>query len=194
VEQTELLRIAVDSLEQIGIPYLIVGSYGSAAYGEPRFTQDIDIVVELSEKHVKPLCQAFSSDEYYISESAALQAARQRVPFNVIHSTSGNKIDLIPSPDDEWGRTQMRCRRLMPLFPDRSVYVARPEDVIIGKMLYYAEGGSEKHLRDITGILRLCPYPVDREDIAKWAEKLGVMEVWQAIVNRLASIEKKAPE
>jgi hypothetical protein len=56
--------------------------------------------------------------------------------------------------------------------------------VIIGKMLYYQEGGSEKHLRDIAGMLRVGGGLVDRAYIEKWARELGVMDVWHAILTR----------
>jgi len=46
-------------------------------------------------------------------------------------------------------------RRKLRILPDRDVFVARPEDVILSKMQYYREGGSEKHLRDITGMLKV---------------------------------------
>ena len=45
MEQLDLVRRAVDLLEQLGAAYMLVGSYGSAAWGEPRFTQGIDVVV-----------------------------------------------------------------------------------------------------------------------------------------------------
>ena len=185
MRQADMLRFAIDAFEQIGLTYMVVGSFASGAYGEPRFTQDIDIVIDLPERLVKPLCAAFPDSDFYISESAALQAARQRVPMNVLHPASGNKIDLMPVRDDEWGRSQLQRRQRILLLPDREGYTARPEDVIIGKLWYYSEGGSEKHLRDITGILRLCTEPIDRDDIAAWAAKLGYTEIWQAVLSRL---------
>lgn len=45
MQQDELLRYAVETLERLNIPYTVVGSLASGAYGEPRLTQDIDIVV-----------------------------------------------------------------------------------------------------------------------------------------------------
>jgi hypothetical protein len=73
--------------------------------------------------------------------------------------------------------------------PDRVGVVARPEDVILGKLWYYAEGGSEKHLRDIAAILKVSGTAVDQEYITRWAEKLGYADVWQALVHRLASAQ-----
>jgi hypothetical protein len=63
---------------------------------------------------------------------------------------------------------------------------ASPEDVIIKKMQYYREGGSEKHLRDIAGILKISGDKVDKNYIARWATLFGVDTIWQAILEELA--------
>ena len=62
-------------------------------------------------------------------------------------------------------------------------YVARAEDVILGKLCYYQEGGSEKHLR---GIMRISGEEVDTAYVSEWAVQLGVANVWQAVLDRLA--------
>ena len=64
--------------------------------------------------------------------------------------------------------------------------MARPEDIIISKMLYYKQGGSEKHMRDITGILKVSGEEVDRAYVERWAEELGLKEIWEAIQKRLS--------
>ena len=69
----------------------------------------------------------------------------------------------------------------MRLLPGLDGFVSSPEDVIIGKMLYYREGGSEKHLRDITGIIKTSSSEVDLEYISRWAEDLRLSDIWQAI-------------
>ena len=48
-------------------------------------------------------------------------------------------------------------------------------------MEYYKRGGSDKHLRDITGILKVSGHDVDREYIITWAKKLGLMKIWEAV-------------
>ncbi len=42
----ELLGNIVLILERLKIPYLVTGSMASMAYGEPRLTNDIDIVAD----------------------------------------------------------------------------------------------------------------------------------------------------
>ena len=73
---------------------------------------------------------------------------------------------MIPGRD-EWGRTQLERRRAVRLLPDRDVYAAHPEDVIIA------------------GILQVSGELVDRASIRRWAEKLGLTEAWDAVLSRL---------
>ncbi|MBI4288544.1 MAG: hypothetical protein HY671_08975 [Chloroflexi bacterium] len=62
---------------------------------------------------------------------------------------------------------------------------AAPEDVIIKKMEYYRDGGSEKHLRDVTGIISVSGGQIDRAHITKWATRLGLLDIWNAVLERL---------
>ena len=188
MEQTDLLRYAIETLEQLDVAYALVGSFASGAYGEPRFTQDIDIVFELPASQIARFCQCFPSPDFYVSEAAVREAVRRHSQFNVIHPSSGNKIDFILNRQDAWGRSQFARRQAIQLFADRRGYLASPEDVILGKMVYYREGGSEKHLRDITGILRICGEMLDREYVADFAKQLGVAEIWEAILDRLREL------
>jgi hypothetical protein len=185
VQQTDLLRKVIADLEVLEISYALVGSFASGAFGEPRLTHDIDIVVDLDIRQVDLLCAKFSEPEFYVSLAAAQQAVRHRGQFNVIHPTSGNKIDFMIARNDLWGSTLLERRLRIPLFPDQEGFVAAPEDIILGKMIYYREGASDKHLRDITGILQVAGSQVDRAYIERFAAKLGVVDIWQAILLRL---------
>ena len=52
-------------------------------------------------------------------------------------------------------------------------------------------GGSEKHLRDITGVLNVSGDRIDYNYIETWAEQLKLKDVWQAILSRIdESIER----
>jgi len=185
LEQDELLRRVVDILEEQGITYLLVGSLASGVYGEPRLTHDIDVVIELRPDQVSRLCDAFPAPEYYVSQQAAREAVAMNGQFNVIHPASGNKIDFVIARQDAWGRSQVSRRRRELILPDRPGYTAAPEDVILGKLWYYHEGGSEKHLRDIAGMLQVSAAEIDKGYIDNWARQLGLTEEWQAVLDRL---------
>ncbi|MGI8476047.1 MAG: hypothetical protein ACR2OO_06730, partial [Thermomicrobiales bacterium] len=79
----------------------------------------------------------------------------------------------------------MARRRPVRLLADRDVMVAAPEDVILGKLWYYSEGGGDRHLRDVAGILRVTGEGVGRAEVERWAAELGYLEVWRQIVARV---------
>lgn len=185
MDQSDLLRFLVAALEEERIPYMLVGSFASMAYGEPRLTRDIDVVVDLGPEQVSGLCTRFPPPNYYLDPSSVDDAVRSRRPFNAIHVASGTRIDFLPRRLDEWGTEEFSRRERVALLPDCRGYTARPEDVVIGKLLYFHEGGSEKHVRDIAGVLQISADRVDAAYIARWAKRLGVDEVWEAICRRL---------
>jgi hypothetical protein len=59
--------------------------------------------------------------------------------------------------------------------------MAAPEDVILGKLIYLREGGSEKHLRDIAGILNVSGASLDRDYISQFSSQLNIAKDWQAV-------------
>jgi hypothetical protein len=185
VTQLELLRYVVSTLERLRVPYAIVGSFASGIWGEPRMTLDIDVVVQLLGQQVAGLVDAFPTGEFYVSPTAADEAVRTHGQFNVIHPTSGNKVDFMVVGGSAWATAQLARRRRIELLPDFSAEVAAPDDVILGKLLYYREGGSEKHLRDIAGIMKRSGELVDPLYVRQVAEQLGAAEVWQRIVKEL---------
>lgn len=188
MEQADLLQMAIETLERLQIPYLVCGSVASGAFGEPRMTRDIDIVIDLRFGKVSELCDAFPAPEFFVTKDSAIAAIRSAKQFNVVHPASGNKIDFMISRDDQWSKSQMQRRQRAKLFGSVEGYASSAEDIIISKMMYYHEGGSEKHLRDITGILSLRADQVDRDYIAHWATRLKVAEVWSAVLSRLERI------
>jgi hypothetical protein len=181
MEQSDLLRHACDVCESLGLTYLVTGSTATIAYGEPRFTNDIDIVVDLPADKVPAFCAGFRSDQFYISEPAVNEAVRNRHQFNVLHPESGLKIDFIVMTDSDFDQSRRLRARPLAVLPGRTVSFASPEDVIIKKMTYYAEGGSEKHVRDILGVLRIQGTTLNREYISTWASRLSLDEIWRQI-------------
>ena len=49
------------------------------------------------------------------------------------------------------------------------------------KLKYFREGGSDKHLRDIRGMLQVSGAQIDHAALEEWIEKRGVREQWQKV-------------
>jgi len=185
VELKDLLGRIINAFDKLEIPYFITGSLASMLYGEPRFTNDADIVADINEHHVAGFVALFPSDEFYVDEMMIRNAIIHKHQFNIIHPATGLKIDVYIDKRDSFDKSRFDRRKKLPLTKDVIAYIASPEDVIIMKMIFYKEGGSEKHLRDIIGMLKISPEAIDKNYIVTWAKILHVTDIWDTISKRV---------
>ena len=183
---SELLKKIVEVFEKLQIPYLVTGSVASMTYGEPRLTNDIDIVAAVDKQHIPGLLAAFPAVDFYISEDMIKDAIRHHGQFNIIHPASGLKVDVVIKQNTPFDDS--RFKRTRKIYPAESYHAnfAAPEDVIVKKMEYYRKGGSEKHLCDITGIIKISGQEIDQDYISEWANRLGLVDIWVAVQKRIS--------
>ncbi|MGE0761728.1 MAG: hypothetical protein AB7N80_00480 [Bdellovibrionales bacterium] len=175
-----MLRDVVIRLDEENIPYFLVGSLGSMYYGRPRFTKDVDLVVQLRPGVVVKFTQIFPIEDYYCPPIEVLtDEVVRRGSFNLIHQQSGIKIDIVLYKDTEYHQSEFSRRAKVEITPQFEVYIAAPENIILKKLDYYREGGAEKHLTDIREIL--AGAKVDDEYLQLWIEKLGLQAEWGKI-------------
>jgi hypothetical protein len=186
---SNLFLLFVRRLNGLGIRYMVTGSVASIAYGEVRLTHDVDIVVEIFREDVDRLVAAFPESDFYFPppEVIRIEVTRaQRGHFNIIHHETGFKADLYPCGRDHLSAWGLHNARKI-VVEDCDVWFAPPEYVILRKLEYYREGGSEKHLRDIEGILGTSGDSVNADEIDTRAQSLGVRSEWEALRARRKS-------
>lgn len=179
----EILETFKRALEAAGIPYMVTGSVASSAFGEPRASEDLDIVIAPTRAQLIDLLSHFPDDQYYASEEDALDALANRRMFNIIHPASGWKVDLIVKKarqfsDEEFGRreeVQIAGLRLS---------VATAEDTVISKLEWAKAGESARQIEDAAGIVRVQGDHLDTEYIERWVRELGLSEQWKAAKER----------
>ena len=66
-------------------------------------------------------------------------------------------------------------------FNGEMIVVAPPECVIVRKLEFYREGGSEKHLRDIRSMLAVSGDQIDRKELDEWIRARGLAKEWKAV-------------
>ncbi|MDI3259356.1 MAG: hypothetical protein QJR02_06640 [Sinobacteraceae bacterium] len=167
----------------LGAEYMITGATAAILYGQPRVTNDIDVVVALRDGDVTRLTAAFPQAEFYLPPESVIRverARRHRGHFNILHLESGYKADVYLTGEDPLHRWAWPLRRFIPWTVDVTLAVAPPEYVVLRKLEYYREGGSSKHPADIRAILRGTA--LDRDALERWIERLGLGAVWTEIV------------
>ncbi len=179
-ELQALLRRLVHILDEVGVPFMIAGSFASAAHGLPRTTQDVDVVIDpATAAALDALVAALPPDEYYVDEAVAREALRRRSMFNVIDQASGWKVDFIIRKDRAFSRDEFARRQAISLL-GVPVFVASPEDTIVAKLEWSLQsGGSERQLRDVAGIVATLGETLDRAYVERWVANLGLEAEWQ---------------
>jgi hypothetical protein len=181
--EAELSLLFVRPLNQLGVRYMVGGSVAAILYGEPRLTHDVDFIVFLRHDDIARLRQSFPAPEFYVppTEVIAAEIAReQKGHFNVIHADTGFKADFYTAGRDElqaWGFRHVQGKT----FRGEPITVAPPEYVIVRKLEYFREGGSEKHLRDIRGMMNVTGESMDRAALEEWITRQGVRGEWEKV-------------
>ena len=182
VSQIELLSAAVAMLDEAGIPYMVVGSYASAFHGEPRMTQDIDMVVDPDSESIKLLVDRIDRDRFYVGN--AEEAFRSRSMFNLIEPSTGWKVDFVVRKDRPFSKQEFK-RRVLTQIAGVEVYVATAEDTMLAKLEWGAASGSDRQMDDVVAIA--ASQEVDLDYLREWASRLGVardLEVALATADR----------
>jgi hypothetical protein len=183
--EAELSLLFLRPLNRLGVRYIVGGSIASILYGEPRFTNDLDVVVFLRQDDIQRLADAFPSPEFYVppQEIISAEIARpQNGQFNVIHISTGFKADIYTTGRDDFNAWAFRHARKMD-FKGETIVVAPPECVIVRKLEFYREGGSEKHLRDIRSMLKVSGEQINRADLDEWIKRQGVEAEWKEVAS-----------
>jgi len=98
----------IEAFEQLGIPYLLVGSYSSNFYGRPRSTQDADFVVQISGDPIALLSKVLGSD-FRIDPQMSFETITSTMRYVAENRASAFKVELFLLSDDE--HDQMRFGR-----------------------------------------------------------------------------------
>lgn len=180
-ELAHALDLLLAAFERHAIRYLVSGSVASAAHGEFRATNDVDLLVDLGADQVAPVLEALAQD-YYADADAVRSAVRARRSFNVIHLPTMLKIDVFVSTARAFDEASLARTVLRPIGSGerrRMLRLGSPEDVILVKLEWYRRGGevSERQWRDVLGVMTVQGEALDREYLREWAPALGVSDL-----------------
>lgn len=170
--ELDVLGIVSRRLADIGVEFMLTGSFALAFYATPRMTRDIDIVIALREQDVDRLAAAFSAD-FYVDAASARAAVEQETLFNLLHFDSGIKVDFIVRKNDEYRQLEFSRRKSIDL-PGFGTWIVSHEYLILSKLVWARDTESELQRRDVRALL---DGPVDIEYLERWATRLGVQEL-----------------
>ena len=169
------LKRVTDSLQNLALRYHLTGGLVSSYYGEPRLTQDIDIVVAMQPSNVQALT-AELTPEFLVDENSIAKAVQSGQLFQGLDQETFLKVDFHVG-----GSVRGEFDRSVPveIFPGVTVPIVSKCDAIVSKLLWI-KMGSGKSRQDVMGMLR-DPEPMD----SKLLQSLAVEHDVAGILNEI---------
>ena len=163
-------------LDELKIEYAVSGGIAVSVWGRPRYTADLDIVIEISSKEkiealTTGLLKKFKTG--YLDKETALSAYYEKGEFNLVEPEYGLKADFFVSDDTEYAKEAMR-RRKDKKIGEKMIKFFSPQDLIISKLEWYQISESDRQLEDIVTVLEAGK--IDKKYLEKWLGKLGLEE------------------
>ncbi len=174
----ELLTGIARILKAMRIPYIVSGGMAVLIWGRPRFTADIDIVIELQRKDIEEFEWALKAlgRKGFIDKDTIIEALSTQGEFNFIDGTTGVKVDFWILKDSAFDISRIK-RKIKKTILGETIWFSSPEDLILIKADWYRESQSSRQIEDIESIFSISGDILDRKYITRWAEVLGVSDI-----------------
>ena len=177
----------IQRLDEMQVPYMVVGSLSSNVYGIPRSTKDADLVLDMQGrefapilKHMQPL---FTSDRQLRFEG--ITATKRHILKRTGHEFNVELFVLTSDPFDQ----SRFARRQLRTFAGERVYLPTPEDVIVQKARWLLNGDRPKDREDIAAVLGVRQGTLDWDYIDSWSVQHGTRELLDEIRRSLPPLE-----
>ncbi len=180
----------VRAMERLGVRYYVTGSLASSLHGEPRATNDSDIVAELSAVDAVRL-QAELGSRFYVDPEEFAHAVANERSFNLIDEVELAKVDVFCVHAIGFQAEALTRAVRLELEKDdpfSRVAVASPEDLIVSKLRWYRLGNevSDRQWSDLLGVVRAKAGGLDVEYVRRWCDRLGLTDLLERLLAQAA--------
>lgn len=170
----------VKALDELRIPYLVVGSVASSVFGISRATNDVDFLCWLRLGVVGSFVTRLGP-EFIAFEDEITASVKAGRPFNLIHKPSVNKFDFFPALSPFHHSELQRAQRMPLTFSSSGVQIriATAEDTVLAKLLWFRDGGevSDRQWADIRGVIVTQSGNLDLDYLERWANRLEIPDL-----------------
>lgn len=172
----EAVGVLLDALNELGLDYMVVGSFSSNRYGVPRATKDADFVLKVvaaeREQLFALLPPAFKVDPQ-VSFEMVTGTWRQIVQVPEIPFM----IELFELSSDPHDQSRFARRRKLTLL-SRESWLPTPEDVIVQKLRWSKGAKRTKDFDDVVAVMGVQgEAALDWPYIEKWCAAHGTLDV-----------------
>lgn len=156
----------VDALGELRVPYMVIGAFALTAWGRPRATLDIDVIIqttEIPDQLVRKLgAIGFHVGETWERYNPMIRASHKRF------RADRTPVDVMLTRDEHDAAAFSRRRKKR--FNGRYIWLPAAEDLLLQKL----KVGRPQDFVDAAGIVQRTRGKLDRRYLLRWATKMGV--------------------
>jgi hypothetical protein len=177
---------AAEILSSLSIKYHLTGGITTAAYIEPRYTQDLDLVIDQSaaEQQIENFLQAISVSDFLYDEEAIRSAIESKRMFQLYDSVECLKLDIYTR---ELISGELDRSIMAKVFEDRTYPIASRVDAVLSKLIWVSKG-SHKNRRDVKLIYRSCN-PEEQAAVREHADERNLTALLDEVLAEPDEIE-----
>ncbi len=176
----DIVLTIVAALDQLHIPYMLVGSYSSNFYGVARATLDADIVLRLENRDLSDVIRLLGPG-FRLDPQMSFETITATTRYDILHMASSFRIELFLIGDDPHDRERF-ARRIHVNIAGRTVFLPTPEDVIVTKLLWSKGGDRAKDIEDVAGILAVQSGHLDLAYIRHWTDLHATRDLFEGLL------------
>ncbi len=172
----DVALLVADAIARAAGSYFVGGSLASSLQGEPRATNDIDVVLDLPAIRARDLARELG-DEFEVDVDMLRDAILHKRSCNIFYLPTVIKVDLFAVGSSEFDRMEFSRRRPVQVRADGTTLILKsPEDTVLRKLLWYQAGGgvSDRQWRDVVQVLRVSGGFMDAGYLTEWGKRIGV--------------------
>jgi Nucleotidyl transferase AbiEii toxin, Type IV TA system len=178
-EFRDCLERTASLLRACQVRFYLTGGAAAIAYGDPRTTQDVDLVVEVDALRdcLPQFLDLVKQDRFLFNENTIRQAIVSQRQFQLIDVASTMKLDIYPKELVPGGFERAIMIELM---PGLSLPVASRPDLVISKLIWISKG-SHKSRRDVRQIMLRASGP-ELEMVSDFADRMSLRSLLDEVL------------
>lgn len=180
------LAKAIRIFRQHGIRFHLTGGIASVYYGEPRLTQDIDIVIDnkATRNSLTRFLESLEGSDFLFDAESVHNAVADEGMFQLLDAQESLKLDVYPR---ELIPGELSRSVLQEVFEGETIPVVSCGDAAVSKLIWVSKG-SAKSRRDLRQIFHLASQS-DRRFIEQLSEQLGLLDLLHEVLAEQDIIE-----
>jgi hypothetical protein len=184
--QRDFLERIIKALDDSNIPYMLSGSVTSSLHGQPRATNDTDIIIDPKQEQLLSFVDSLGSD-CYVSKQTVLEAFKNNSMFNIIDVQSAWKADFIIRKNRPYSKQEFEKRQIANVM-GMDLFVVSPEDSVLSKLEWSKGRESPTQYNDALGVLIVQADTLDYAYLRKWAAELNVQDALEQLLKEAKRI------